>query len=670
MLTGQPAFGGEDITITLARVVDRDTDLQSLPATISPAVRHTIQLCLQKDVRKRVADIRDVRLALEGAFESHAVQATDVQSERPSILRRSIPIAAALMAGGILVGLAGLSLWPETEPRRVNRFTYSLPEGQSFSATNVQVIDISPDGRAIVYHGSSGLRLRDMESLEDRPISSTDAVTVQPTFSPGFIKRIATTGGASVVIANWSGSGAPSLSWGFDGTILYTADAGIMRVAATGGTPELIVPTEVDIPFGPRLLPSGDAVLYTTFQAGTLASGQVVVQSLSTGERTVIAGGANDGRYLPTGHVVYAFEDSLFGIGFDAQENRATGGAVPLVQGVSRATGGNASAHFAVANEGTLVYVRGLSAGAGARTLVWGERDGVEEPIGVPPRSYSYLELSPDETRVSLDIRDQENDTWVWDLERETLQRLTFDPSQNRGAIWSPDGRRIAFSRQLDDSEEIYWQAADGSGASEALTDGSGMPMFPVEITPDGTTLLYTKSNLPRDIFMIPVAGPAGAGTPLLTGAASEGSPTVSPDGRWLAYSSNESGNYEVYVRPFPEVDTGRWQISSAGGIHPQWSRDGSELFYLLVEGSSVTMMAVSVETETSFRPGTPAALFEGPYYFGATAAGPDVYDVSSDGQRFMMISEEQISEDTGVAPDIVVVQNWFEELNRLVPTQ
>jgi len=681
MLTGQQAFAGEDVATTLARIIANESDLSSLPDSISPAVRHTIRLCLEKDIRRRVADIRDVRLALKGGFEPEVSPLVSGSQAKPSIGRRSIPVAAGLLAGALIVGLLGWTFWPGSGSRNVNRFTYQLPGDQGFAFANVHVIDISSDGRLILYRGADGIRLRDMASLDDRLIPNAD-VLFEPRFSPdgksiayftadGVIKRIAVTGGASVIVSQaMIGNSVASLSWADDGSILFADPTGIVRVSAAGGTPEVVVPGAGEFVYGPQLLPDGDTVLFTTFSAGgALDSGQIVAQSISTGERTLIIGGANDGRYLPTGHIVYAFGDSLFGVAFDVARKQVMGGAVPLVQGISRANGGNPGAQFAVADDGTLVYVRGLGVGYAGRTLVWVDREGHEEPIDVPRRNYQYVDLSPDDTRIALDIRDQENDAWVWDLDRQTLQRLTFDPGANRGAVWSPDGQRIAFSRQLDDGEEIYWQAADGSGVAEALTEGSGGPMFPVDFTPDGAALLYTKSDLPRDIFMIPVAGPAGAGTPLLTGSASQGSPTVSPDGRWLAYSSDESGSYEIYVRPFPEVDTGRWQVSTGGGIHPHWSSDGSELFYLVVDGVSVNMMTVPLETAATFRPGTPMPLFTGNYAFLALQAGPDVFDVTSDGQRFLMMSET-LADDAGARPDIVIVQNWFEELERLVPRE
>ena len=195
------------------------------------------------------------------------------------------------------------------------------------------------------------------------------------------------------------------------------------------------------------------------------------------------------------------------------------------------------------------------------------------------------------------------------------------------------------------------------------------MPMHPVDITADGASLLYMKANLQRDIFMIPTAGPPGPGTLLLSGPANEGAPTVSPDGRWLAYSSDESGAYEIYVRPFPDVDAGRWQVSRGGGVHPQWSRDGTELFYLEVRAPNVAMLAVPVEPGQTFRPGAPTELFAGPYFYGATVAAPDVYDVASDG-RFLMIKQLEASDGGQTQPEIVIVENWFEELERLVPVE
>jgi serine/threonine-protein kinase len=673
MLTGQPAFGGEDVTVTLARVLERDADMRELPTALSPAVGRTIELCLQKDPKKRLRDIGDVRLALDGRFETRGAR-PGAGDAVISPWRRALSYVIVLVAGGALVALAAARLWPEAEPKPVKRFAISLSPGLAFAQPDFRVLDLSPDGMTLVYSSFDGLRLRDLATLEDRPIGADPAWS--PAFSPNgqsvvyltngnAVRRIAASGGPAVTVLDPGLVLPGGMTWALDGTLLLTDARGVLRMPATGGTPELIIDAEDFVLHGPELLPDGDTVLFSRFPRGSPNAAQAYVQSISTGARMAVVGGA-DARYVPTGHIVYAVDDTLFGVAFDAATKSTRGNAVPLVQGVSR-SGAIARAQFAIANDGTLAYVRGL--GGGARTLVWVERDGREAPIAAQERAYLYVDLSPDETRVALDIRDQQNDTWVLDLERLTLQRLTFDPGNNRGVVFSPDGRRIAFSRELGDTEEIYWQAADGSGSPEALTEGSGMPMHPMDITADGATLLYAKSSLPRDIFMIPTAGPPGAGTPVLAGPASEGSPTVSPDGRWLAYSSNESGDNEIYVRPFPDVDAGLWQVSRGGGIHPQWSHDGTELFYLEARGPDVAMLAVPVEQGQTFLPGAPRELFAGPYFYAGPLTAPDVYDVAADG-RFLMIKQQQAADASQTQPDIVIVENWFEELKRLVPVE
>ena len=404
-----------------------------------------------------------------------------------------------------------------------------------------------------------------MATFEERDIGS-DQVMGEPTFSPDgqsiayfsngvLVRRSAAAGGLPVEVTDRAvATSTRSLSWAEDGTILMTDATGILRVPATGGTPEIVVPSEGPTLYAPQLLPGGDTVLFTRFALNVPTSAEIRVQSIATGENAVVVARGMGARYVQTGHIVYALGNTLFGIAFDARTNRTIGGAMPLVEGVTD--------QFDIANDGTLAYIRnfgGATSETGARTLVWVDRAGRITPLGAPARSYTYLALSPDETRVALDIRDQQFDTWIFDLERETepLRQLTFDPGPNRGVVWSADGQRIAFSRPLGDDEEVYWQAADGAGVPEALTRGSGFPAFPVDFTPDGAALLYTTSGVPRRTYMIPVGGGAGTGTLLLGGPASEGSPAISPDGRWLAYVSDESGTFEVYVWPFPDVAAG-----------------------------------------------------------------------------------------------------------------
>ena len=674
MLTGQPAFAGEDIAITLARILTNNTDLKSLPAAVSPAVRQTIELCLQKDARKRIADIRDVKLALEGVFDTVSVQGTGAAAVARPLWRRALPIAAPIVTALI----AGLAVWigMQPGPAAVNRFDYDLPDGQSLRNTSRRVIAISPDGRDFVYNATQGLYLRMLGELEARLIPGTEPPLTSPVYSPdgqavaywetsGPLKRISISGGAAVVIAE---NMQPPLgvSWEADGTILIGQLDGIYRVLANGGTPELIIPSrESELFYGPRLLPDGDSVLLTVATGSGWDRAQIVAQSLTTGERTVIIEGGSDARHLPTGHLVYALGSGLFAVAFDPESLAVAGGAVPLLQGVMRSNqGGTGAADYAVSDNGTLVYIRG-EASTQSNTLVWVDRAGRELPLAAPPRNYNYPRLSPDGTRVALDVRDQELDVWIWDLNREALTRLTFDPGQDEFPVWSPDGWRIAFSSTRDSGgssfeTSLFSQAADGTGAVERVADNPGQ-IFPTAYLPDASALLVYgagESNVNDDIAVITLDD--GEIRLLLNSTFGETNPELSPDGRWLAYTSNESGGEEIYVRPFPDVDTGRWQVSTGGGTQPLWARDGRELFYR--NGEAV--MAVSIQTDPGLTAGNPQLLFEGDYILGP---GGRNYDVSPEGDAFLMVKSVQ---DASAAPQIIIVENWFTELERLAPTE
>jgi serine/threonine-protein kinase len=459
-------------------------------------------------------------------------------------------------------------------------------------------------------------------------------------------------------------------SWGQGDTIYFDQDTGIYRVSAGGGTPERVIEARAGENLGsPELLPDGDTVLFATVIASNWDAAQIVAQSLSTGERTVLIQDGRSAHYLPTGHLIYAVGDRLFARAFDLDTLTVSGGAVPLVQGVLR-TANTGLANYGIAANGTLAYISGTDRTA-RHSLVWVDRDGSEELINAPVRNYQYAQLSPDGTRVALDSRDEENDIWIFDLARETLQRLTSDPGANRAPVWSPDGKRVASSRALGNAEDIFWQVADGSGMAEPLTNNSSeleLPLFPSSFTPDGSALLFTAGD--DDIWMTTIDGTAATSAPLLNGAAREGSPALSPDGRWLAYKSTESGRAEIYVRPFPDIKTGLVQVSTNGGSHPEWSPDGSELFYLEVgsddRAGTGALMAVAIDAETSFTPRTPRKLFAG--NFVVIGGQRQVYDVANDGQRFLMIKNPPSSDGEDSRSEIIIVRNFVEELRRLVP--
>jgi len=674
MLTGQPAFGGEDVTVILARILERDANLDALPPSLSPAVRHTISLCLRKDPTKRIRAIGDVKLALAGEFETVSpISVPDL--DRPA-WRRAAPIVSAAAVAAICVGLLALVLWSAREPQPVARFDFTLPNQLLPRNSGRPVIAISPDGNSIVVN-SDGIYLRSLDDLEPRVIPGTDSMRTAVTLSPSGqdiaafwpaqqqLLRVSIQGGEPVVLAD--GVSNPfGATWASDDTIWFSQPAGIYRVPASGGTPELLIETAEEIAYGPQLLPDGDSVLFTVTAAGASFSdwddSQIVVQSLTTGERTVILEGGNDARYLPTGHLVFALGERLLGVAFDPDTLTVSGNPVPLIQGLLRATSNQTGvAHYSVSENGTLVYIKS-SLRTFSRSLVWVDRSsGSEELLAIPPSSYAYPRISPDGQRVALDDRDDNEDVWVFDLRTEALTRLSVDEQGGFYPVWTPDSSRIAYSVN-DPENDIYWRVANSAAEPEPLARDVSRPgntagPRPYFFTLNTDRIVFENGG---DIGIVGTDGQSGA-TWLLEGPNDEMNAELSIDGHWMAYQSDDSGQWEIYVRPFPNVSGDRFQISTAGGFKPLWSRDGRELFYL--EGESPTsLMSVAIDpSESSLNVGersrVMAWLYDRPYD-GRT------YDVSLDGQRFLAIKENP-----GTADDwIVVVQNWFEELRERVP--
>jgi len=695
MLTGQPAFGGEDVPLTLARVLDRDTDMESLPAAVLPTVRHTIKLCLQKDVRERVADIRDVRLALEGAFETAFTTSADGAAiGRQPAWRRALPLAAAAIVAVSITFLTVWNLTPPPDPGLVSRFPLILDDVQQFTEEEHGVVDISRDGRQIAYAADYQIWLRDLGEMLARPIQGIDPQErpTYPVFSPDGqsllylsdrdlqLRRISVVGGTPITLIDPLEDDPQGLYWADDGTILYVAaDGNIMGVSSNGGIPNAIIEAaegeELD---GPRMLPGGEWLLFTaTTSSGAdrWDEGQIVVQSLVTGERRLLWQGGSDARYVPTGHLMYALDDDLFVLPFDLTDLAVTGGPTPVAAGVRRnlisAATDSATANYSFSDNGSLVYIPGTGSSA-LLALFWVDRDGRAEPIAAAPRQYVFPRISPDGRRVALDVRGEQDDIFVWDLVNETLTRLTFDAESEQYPVWTPDGERIAYLHDRD----IFWKASNNTGTAtpmaEDLTEGTDAGPAPYFFSPSGTELVFADRSTftHSDLVMISVDGSTEPER-LLGSEFNEENAVLSPDGRWMAYQSNESGQNDIYVRPFPNVNDGRWQISNAasGSMTPAWSRNTNELFYVQFSASgNPAMMVAEYSGEPTFVLGARRELFDGSAYFTTGAAGR-AYDVSADGDRFLMIAPiDQAGESS--APQINVVLNWFEELKRLVPTE
>ena len=691
MLAGKRAFDAEDVSETLAAVLMREPDWAALPATTPPTVTAVLRRCLQRDRKQRVRDIGDVALALEGAFETGAAQAAaSVVVPQPVYWRRALPVAlAASLVTAVVVGLVAWSLWPSASPLVVTRSDYDLPEGQQFRTTERSVLALSPDGRAFVYTTVEGLYLRAMGDLEARLIPGTEgALALTPFFSPNGQsvayfdvatferKRVATSGGAPVVI---SATGIPfGASWGSDDAILFAQTEGILRVSANGGTPALVIPAEAGEQMdSPQLLPDGESVLFsvtTSTGATRWDEAQIVVQSLRTGERTVIWEGGSAARYVPTGHLVYALRDGLYAIAFDVDSLTVSGGPVPMVAGVQRAVapGVNSStANFGVSAQGSLVYVSG-TAGSSDRTLALVGRDGVVAPLAVPPAPYLSPRLSPDGGRLVVQSGEDEGNTlWIYDLSSDSqIQQLTFEGDNHR-PIWTPDGQRITFASDREGPMSLYWTPADGSGVPERLTTAeAGTSHWPQSWSPDGQTLLF---NVQRevltdwDIWSLSVTGRETQrlyDTPetLYLGA------ELSPDGEWLAYGAGAIATaMDIYVEPFPPTGSRR-RISQDGGYWPLWSRAGDRLFYRPVSTTAgITLRSVDIATQPAFAFSNEQTLpIDG---FVVVGYYRD-YDITPDGERLVMVFPADRTESGEAArPQIIVVQNWFEELRRLVPT-
>jgi len=378
-------------------------------------------------------------------------------------------------------------------------------------------------------------------------------------------------------------------------------------------------------------------------------------------------------RYAPSGHLVYAQGGNLMAVPFDPQRLAIKGAAVPVVVSVLQSPLSGA-AQYSFSATGSLVYVSG-GVQSGQSRLVWVSRNGAEQPMAAPTHAYLLPRLSPDGRRVAVTITEQETQVWLYDLPRETLTRFTFEGNYNVVPVWTPDGKRIAFESAKEGPLNIFWQLADGSGGLERLTTSEYLHA-PSSWSPDGQLLAFFEVNpaTQRDIWVLRIGdSSAGSGQvpsvasgqvrkaqPFLRTQFDESVPRFSPDGRWLAYISNESGRSEIYVQPYPGPG-GKWQISTEGGTEPAWNPNGRELFYR----SGDKMMEVEIATQPGFAAGTPRMLFEGRY---EPAPFPSTnYDVSRDGQRFLMI--KSIEQEQAAPTQINVVLNWFEELKRRVPT-
>ena len=402
----------------------------------------------------------------------------------------------------------------------------------------------------------------------------------------------------------------------------------------------------------PEFLPGGESILFATSTiTESWNNAQIVAQSLKTNERHNLVQGATQPRYALPGYLLYVRAGNLVAAPFDAKRLQITGPAVTVVEGVRQSLFSGA-AQYVVSSTGTLAYVPG-GVEEVQNKLAWVSRNGAEQLLDAPARSYSVPRISPDGGRVALDPDGQ---IWLYDIARKTLTRLTFDGDVNIRPLWTPDGKRVIFSSSKGGQQSVFWQLADGSGGREQINVGEQLQV-PSSISPDGRFLSYYQvdPNTQRDIWILDLRDRKAR--PFLQTRFNESASAFSPDGRWLAYVSDESGRSEIYVQPFPGPG-GKWQISTEGGTEPVWNRNGRELVYRNGE----RMMSVEITVQPAFAVGVARQVFAGSY---ADPVIIPTYDMTSDGQRFLMLKPK---EQQAANNQIVIVQNWFEELKRRVP--
>jgi Tol biopolymer transport system component/tRNA A-37 threonylcarbamoyl transferase component Bud32 len=687
MLTNRRLFEGETATHTLADVIRAEIDWSRLPATTPRAVRHLLERCLERDARRRLRDIGEARIEIERQLEQSAstARSAPVRVVTPAGWRQSAPWLALGLIAGLLVAGAAAVLWRPTPARPANlRMDVKLTAAALWTQIG-PALEFAPDGSRVAFVTGTDTR----RQLHVRTLDQLDSATLaegagegtspyHPFFSPdgawiGYatsdeLRKVPVSGGTSLSICKVSRS--RGAAWAPDDTIVFAPapDSGLFRVSAAGGEPQRLTTLDKTKKEAshrwPQVLPGGQAVLFTSNaqSVGNFDQASIEVVVLKTGARTLVHSGGAFGRYVPSGHLVYVNKGTIFAVPFDPRTFKVSGTPAPVVQNVTSSQAEGA-AQIAFSPTGLMGYVRGGPL-VPQYPVVWVDRDGRTVPLLNEPGAYANPRLSPDGRRVALTVlRDSNWDVWVYDLERQVTTRLTFDEGTDTEQIWSPDGREIMFSSDRHaQPSTLYRKPSDGSGEEKVVVK-TDVHMWASSWSPDGQTVTVST---PRSNFDIGLVHLDTSKTDwLLTTPFSETDAAFSPDGRWVAYVSSESGQSEVYIRPLAS-NGGRWQISDAGGAYPRWTRDGRELVYRTNDG----IMAASIDVaDNSLRTGKPRQLFSGAFrggIGGIAIAGNTFadYDMTGDGQRFVMFPRGAATgeERAGI---VTVVSSWFDDLSR-----
>jgi Tol biopolymer transport system component len=678
LIAGTQAFDGEDITEILAAVVKSEPDWNRLPESTPLSIRMLLRRCLRKDKTLRLRDAGDARIEIHEALITPA-PAEPVATQRKSPLS-NIRMAWSIAAVAIVVAALGWGAFAYLrhvpEDAQPMRFFVSPPgtgrlamTAPTASGAVVSPLAVSPDGTriAIVATGADGksqLWVRSLDTLAAQPLAGTEGA-FQPFWSPdsrfigffadGKLKKIEISGGPPITLCDAPDPRAGT--WNRDGVIVFgpTASSALLRVSSAGGVPTgaTTLGQGEAVHMRPFFLPDGQHFLYRASTGS--GSGPVYVTSLKSAERKLLLNVDSSNVAYSEGYLLFLRETTLMAQPFDAQRLVLTGDAFPIAENIRNSATFNPAGVFSMSQNGVLAYQTG-TATAGYQ-LLWSDRAGKQLGVLGDAAQYTDLELSPDGKRASFSIADQAGngrDIWLYDVARGLRTRFTFDSAGERESIWSPDGSKIVFNSNRKGHLDLYQKTSSGAGPEEALLEDN-QDKYPSSWSPDGRYILYRTrgGQTGSDLYLLPLSGDHKP-LPFLETKFNEDIGQFSPDGRWVAYSSDESGRSEVYVVPFPESG-GKWQISTVGGNFPRWRHDGAEIFYVTPDNK---LMAATINGKgANFEVGAVKPLFETRIVLG----GRYQYAVSADGQRFLI---NTAPEQAAPAP-ITVVLNWAAGLKK-----
>src|SRR5437867_2014292 len=627
MITGKPAFTGTSKASLIAAILEH----QPPPTDTPPPLDRLIRACLAKDPDERIQTAHDVALQLEWISE----QTQPVEPKRPFQWSIAVLGLMTLIVGADLAWRAAHSTRSESG---VQRFSIPVPAG-GFMAW--QPLAVSPDGARLVYEGDgadgrSVLYVRSLNEGKGRPIAGTEGANT-PFFSPDGkwlaffadrkLKKISLSGGGRAAICDLPLAQIRGAAWGGDDTIVYGATlGGLFHVSAAGGLPRpltKVVQNEASHRW-PQFLPDGEHVLFTVNDySGDWDRAKILLVSLKTGERRIVVDG--DCPRYAEGFLLFARFGTLFAAPFDLSALKLVGQPVPVVTDLDYLPF-NGIARYAVAASGPLFYVT-PDRSSSQNQLVWVSRTGTITPISDIRRDYEEARLSPDNKTLVVDVTDVHDDLWTYDFDRQSWARLTSG-GDNNSPLWSPDGKQIIFSSSRNGPVNLFTMSADGNGLPSQLTKSQNYWLYTYSSTPDGRFLTIDRQTPDAGLDIMIANRDDGLLEPFQATSSDEGAAVFSPDVKWCAYQANESGRWEVYVRPFH--GPGKWIISVGGGRAPLWRRDGRELFYR----NGDKFYAVDVQTKSDFHAGKPHQLFDLPFV--------EVQDVSADGRRFVAVKGEK----------------------------